>query len=331
MLFKVQFHFLVLSYSSCSTLKSGDDGVDVWIVAVGLNYTADGGRRFRSLATIEWSCNPLVVTKASRDQFAAHDIEASLPEQLMDDMFITPVAESLKAPDPNRAPARPVDPVVAQLTQAIQSRLLAVTVNTPTKEDLWLAVLARKLYLPTSPHFNFQDERAHRVTAHVSPPSICERVSGCSLNWAHHKAPLKFQATRAITRAYFSMVGDLKQGDVSEKGSSQDIAKQLRDDIKIYSDNLQSLGLADHFIALDVDGFVFFLLALTRFIWLCFTGNQSARKCHCNWSCIRLMRLATLRPFCHRRTCLVRCDLVCTWLNSNIPHLCRHDFIIALH
>jgi hypothetical protein len=241
-------------------------------VAVGLNYTADGGRRFRSLATIEWSSNPLVITKATRDQLAAHQIEASIPENSLDEMFSTDVAEALKTPDPNRPPPRPLDPVVVELTKAIQMRLIAVTVNMPTREDLWLAVLARKLYLPISVRFNFQDEHQHSVETHVSPPSICERVCGCSLTWAHHKAPLKFQATRAITRAYFGIVGSTKQDAVPEKGSPQETAKQLRDDIKIYSDNLRTLGVADHFVALNIDGFVFFLLALTRLIWLCTTG-----------------------------------------------------------
>jgi hypothetical protein len=241
---------------------------------VGLNYTADGGRRFRSLATIEWSSHPLVVTKATREQLAAHGTDALLPEQSLDDMFVTQVAEALKAPDPNRAPPRPVDPVVVQMTQAIQSRLIAVTVNTPSSEDLWLAALARKVYLPTRVRFNFRDEHQHAVVTHVSPPSLCERFCGCSLNWAHHKAPLKFQATRAITRAYFSIVGGVKQDVAPEKGGAQDIAKQLHDDIKVYSGNLRSLGLADHFIALsDINGFIFFLLALTRFIWLCLTGG----------------------------------------------------------
>jgi len=87
---------------------------------VGLNYTADGGRRFRSLATIEWSHAPLVVTKATRAQIASHELEASLPESVLDEMFATDVAEALKAPDPNRPPPRPMDPVVVELTKAIQ-------------------------------------------------------------------------------------------------------------------------------------------------------------------------------------------------------------------
>jgi len=36
---------------------------------------------------------------------------------------------------------------------------------------------------------------------------------------------------------------------------------------------LRSLGLADHFIALDIQGGVFFLLAVSRLLWLCLTGD----------------------------------------------------------
>jgi hypothetical protein len=244
----------------------------MWVVAVGLNYTADGGRRFRSLATIEWSSSPLVVTKATRQQLTDHELEASLPESVLDGMFSTDVAEALKAPDPNRPPPRPMDPVVVELTKAIQLRMISVTVNTPTREDLWLAILARKVYLPSTARFKFHDEHEHDVSTHMSPPSLCERACGCSLAWAHHKAPLKFQATRAITRAYFSVVNSMKPGDTPEKGGPQAVAQQLHADVKAYSDNLRTLGLADHFIALNVDGFVFFLLALSRLIWLCLTG-----------------------------------------------------------
>ncbi len=253
-------------------MNSGDDGVDIWVVAVGLHYTADGGRRFRSLATIEWSSTPLVITKVTRQQLTEHEIQASLPDSTLDEMFSTEVAETMKAPDAKRPPPRPMDPVVVELTKAIQMRMIAVTVNTPTREDLWLAVLARKVYLPCTARFNFHDEHEHDVSSHVSPPSLCERVCGCSLAWAHHKAPLKFQATRAITRAYFGVVQSVKDGEAPEKGSPQEIAQQLHSDIKAYSDNLRSLGLTDHFIALNIEGFVFFLLALTRLIWLCFTG-----------------------------------------------------------
>ncbi len=253
-------------------MSSGDDGVDIWVVAVGLHYTADGGRRFRSLATIEWSSTPLVITKATRQQLTQHEIEASLPESTLDDMFSTEVAETMKAPDANRPPPRPMDPVVVELTKAIQLRMIAVTINTPTRDDLWLAVLARKVYLPCTARFRFHDEHEHHVSTHVSPPSLCERVCGCSLAWAHHKAPLKFQATRAITRAYFSVVKSVKEGEAPEKNSPQEIARQLHCDVKAYADNLRTLGLADHFIALNVEGLVFFLLALTRLIWLCFTG-----------------------------------------------------------
>jgi hypothetical protein len=98
----------------------GNDGVDIWVVAVGLNYTADGGRRFRSLATIEWSHTPLVITKSTRAQIADHELQASLPESVLDEMFATEVAEALKTPDPNRPAPRPMDPVVVELTKAIQ-------------------------------------------------------------------------------------------------------------------------------------------------------------------------------------------------------------------
>jgi 1-acyl-sn-glycerol-3-phosphate acyltransferase len=258
--------------SNC--LIAGDDGVDIWVVAVGLNYTADGGRRFRSLATIEWSANPLVITKSTRDSLAAHETEATLPENALDEIFSTNVAEALKTPDPNRPPPRPIDPVIIELTKAIQLRMIAVTVNTPTREDLWLAVIARKIFLPSSVRFNFkEDDHDHNVATHLSSASLCERVFGCSLHWAHHKAPLKFQATRAIIRAYFSIVNSVTQDQAPEKDSPQEIALQLRSDIKAYSDNLRNLGLSDHFIALDVDGFVFLLLAISRLLWLCLTGQ----------------------------------------------------------
>jgi hypothetical protein len=42
-----------------------------------------------------------------------------------------------------------------------------------------------------------------------------------------------------------------------------------------YSANLRSLGLADHFIALDIQGGVFLLLAISRLLWLCLTGAAS--------------------------------------------------------
>jgi len=189
-------------------------------------------------------------------------------------MFSTEVAETLKAADPNRPPPRAMDPVVVELTKAIQMRMIAVTVNTPTREDLWLAVLARKVYLPTTTRFKFHDEHEHDVSTHISPPSLCERVCGCSLAWAHHKAPLKFQATRAITRAYFNVVNSVKQGEkeAPEAGSPHEIALQLHSDIKAYSDVLRSLGLSDHFIALNISALVFVLLALSRLLWLCFTG-----------------------------------------------------------
>jgi hypothetical protein len=255
-------------------------------VAVGLNYTADGGRRFRSLATIEWSAVPLVITKSTRDSLAAHETEATLPENALDEFFSTNVAEALKTPDPNRPLPRPMDPVIVELTKAIQLRMIAVTVNTPTREDLFLAVLARKIFLPSSVHFHFIDDHKHDVATHLSSASLCERAFGCSLDWAHHKAPLKFQATRAIIRAYFSIVNSVTQGQVPEKDSPQEIALQLRSDIKSYSDNLRDLGLADHFVALDVDGFVFFLLALSRLLWLCLTGEHFVAKCQ-RW-CLRM-------------------------------------------
>jgi hypothetical protein len=241
-------------------------------VAVGLNYTADGGRRFRSLATIEWSNTPLVITKSTRQQISERELDVTLPENSLDNVFSTDVAEALKTPDASRPPPRPIDPVVLQLTKAIQMRLIAVTVNAPTREDLWLAVLARKVYMPSSVRFNFQDEHEHDITTSISPPSRCERTCGCSLHWGHHKAPLKFQATRAIIRAYFGIVGSIKNDELPEKGSPQEIAQHLCADVKAYSDSLRDMGLADHFIALDVDRAAFFLIALSRFLWLCVTG-----------------------------------------------------------
>ena len=91
-----------------------------------------------------------------------------------------------------------------------------------------------QVYLPNSTRFNFHDEHEHEIATHVSPPSVFERLCCCSLTWAHHKAPLKFQATRSITRAYLNIANNVQPGEVPQPGSPQDIALQLRSDIKAY-------------------------------------------------------------------------------------------------
>ena len=77
--------------------------------------------------------------------------------------------------------------------------------------------------------------------------------------------------------AEVNVVNSVKHGEkeAPETGSPHAIALQLHSDIKAYSDILRSLGLSDHFIALNIGAFVFVLLALSRLLWLCFTGACS--------------------------------------------------------